>query len=419
MKLNKETAISEIARWTVSGQRSWTDAEIDQMCTAVCELSAFVTPHIIMDEQLGEEQIQSYLMARLNSALESWLIRAASSIRKQLRISTLKRNAQGEILVGLRSANSSELIALQSLGKKRAEELSRVIALCPELSNLEFVDDVHGFGSLLSSSLKVNAYLDQPAVSLYSPTLVKFCTRPSIESFLEVMDKTDLELFFGDGNTIARRPPVEGSTCTRLLRFVDIARTDAKKCLSPASGVLASQAARFLHRHTLRLKYLQSMQPSSGKFIPNEAFLTDTVEIIKAAKTSIDMAFFVATASAGDSKQAGSAAIIQALEERAAAGVNVRVILDRDTPGDPYRSTVINSPLVKRLRNAGIAVKQDDPSTLLHSKFLVSDKASVCVGSHNLTSTSIRDIYELSVHLNSGIVAQAFSTRFENIWQAS
>lgn len=419
MKLNKETAISEIARWIACGQRFWTDAEIDQICTSLCELSAFVTPHIVMDEQLNEEQIQSYLMARLNSALESWLVRAASSIRKQLRISTLKRNAQGEVMVGLRSATSSELIALPSLGKKRAEELSRIISLCPELSNLEFVDKVRGFGAILSSSLKVDAYLDQPTVSLFSPSLVKFCTRPSIETFLEVMDKTDLELFFGDGNTIARRPPVEGSTCTRLLRFIDIAKTDAKKRLSPASGVLASQAARFLHRHALRLKYLQSMQPSSGKFIHNEAFLSDTVEIINAATTSIDMAFFVATASAGDSQQIGSAAIIQALEERAAAGVNVRVILDRDRPGDPYQSAAINSPLVKRLKNAGIAVKQDDPATLLHSKFLVSDKASVCVGSHNLTSTSIRDIYELSVRLNSGIVAQAFSTRFENIWQAS
>jgi phosphatidylserine/phosphatidylglycerophosphate/cardiolipin synthase-like enzyme len=128
------------------------------------------------------------------------------------------------------------------------------------------------------------------------------------------------------------------------------------------------------------------------------------------------MMMFVATASAGNADEPGSLVIIETLEARAAAGVKVRVILDQDEPAAPYKSGIINHPLVKRLGDAGITVKLDTPSILLHSKFFVVDEAAVVLGSHNLTKASMTETHEVSVLLEGSTPAKAFAQRFDTLW---
>ena len=386
------------------------------MADSLSQLAALVLPHLVNDAPLAEADAQRFLLCRTTSAIEDWLARLAAGIRGSLRLGTGRRRPDGSLAVGLRSATHEELVALPGIGEKRARELARLLALQPDIQSLEALDAVEGIGPRTLERLAEQAYLDEPWLTLASATLLTFATRATIESFLALLDESGLEVAFGDGTTLARRPSAGGTPVARFLRLLAQVRDEAEQKLSPAAGALASDAVAFLARRDLRSRYLADACPVDGALLVSGDYVQAVQERLAQAKNEIRMMMFVATATDGDADGPGPLAVVAAVEARAAAGVKVRVILDRDEPSAPYESEVINRPLVKRLRDKGIAVKLDTPSVLLHSKFFVVDEAAVVVGSHNLTRSSMHEIHEVSVLLEAPALARAFAQRFDALW---
>ena len=98
-------------------------------------------------------------------------------------------------------------------------------------------------------------------------------------------------------------------------------------------------------------------------------------------------------------------------------GVRVRVLVDRDRRGDPYRSRVINAAAVQYLLGRRVAVRVDRPGRLLHSKMVVIDRDTTIIGSHNWTAGSYFAFDDLSVAVSSTGLAASARRRFERLWR--
>ncbi len=108
--------------------------------------------------------------------------------------------------------------------------------------------------------------------------------------------------------------------------------------------------------------------------------------------------------------------MIDALIAAAGRGVTVRVLLDRDRAEDPYNSTVVNARARRALTAGGVAVRQDTPGRLLHSKYVVVDGRLVVIGSHNWSTGSFADYDDTSVALDSPALADTLTRRFDALW---
>jgi phosphatidylserine/phosphatidylglycerophosphate/cardiolipin synthase-like enzyme len=109
--------------------------------------------------------------------------------------------------------------------------------------------------------------------------------------------------------------------------------------------------------------------------------------------------------------------LLDRLAAAAARGVAVRVLLDRDRPTDPYNSTIVNRQAKEYLEANGVPVRFDIEERLLHSKFVVVDRATVFVGSHNWSTGSFFEFDDVTVAIASSPLAQQFVDRFDVLWQ--
>lgn len=139
-------------------------------------------------------------------------------------------------------------------------------------------------------------------------------------------------------------------------------------------------------------------------------------ELIAAAARKLDVCLFHIALPTEDHPTAKLLAVVRDAHRR---GVAVRVLVDRDRPEDAYKSTVINAPAVKYLRDAGVPVRQDAPERLLHSKFLVIDDDLALVGSHNWSAGSFFQLDDITLVIRSAQVAAAQRRRFESLWGES
>jgi DNA uptake protein ComE-like DNA-binding protein len=416
MIIHEKTIMPVVSNWARDRKPSWALADINAICTAIAKISGGVTAHIVKDVALIDEEIQQILLARALGTLDDWLVRTATGLRQSLNFAPPVRNLSGEVALGLRSATTPELVDLPGIDSKRAFDIVRFLALHPNVTSIDDLAAVDGLGVSTVNKLKENTYLNQPRANLVSAYLLSFCLHPTITNYLDLLDRTELEMVFGDRNTLTRHSPLGGTTVERLLRFLKIVQIDAENRLSPASGMLASQGKRHLARHLLRQRYMDRMNLVNAEILVNNAYVGAMLDLISSAKNTLKLAAFVATVAPGEHPGEGPQIILEALATQAAAGVNVQVILDRDEPGQPYHSSAINRQTIEWMRAARIAVKQDEPATLFHSKFLVADQSRVIVGSHNLTQASISKTYELSVRLDGMPLANEFAHRFDVLW---
>jgi phosphatidylserine/phosphatidylglycerophosphate/cardiolipin synthase-like enzyme len=135
-----------------------------------------------------------------------------------------------------------------------------------------------------------------------------------------------------------------------------------------------------------------------------------------AATTAIDVAMFHI---AFPSDRHPTRRLLDALKAADARGVAVRVLIDRDRAGDPYRSTLINSRAKTALEAAGVPVRYDPADRLLHSKFVVIDRKLAVVGSHKWSAGSYFDFDDLTLVLSSTALATEFGACFESMWNAA
>jgi len=98
-------------------------------------------------------------------------------------------------------------------------------------------------------------------------------------------------------------------------------------------------------------------------------------------------------------------------------GVKVRVILNLDHVGGNLSR--INGQTANELRRAGIIVKLDTMSQVLHAKFVIIDQKIIILGSHNYSEKAINSNIETSCIIESPEVVpeyqKLFNTLFERI----
>ncbi|MDJ0273830.1 MAG: phospholipase D family protein [Aigarchaeota archaeon] len=127
------------------------------------------------------------------------------------------------------------------------------------------------------------------------------------------------------------------------------------------------------------------------------------VSLIDSAKSRVLVAVYSFT----------SDPIAEALIRAHQRGVEVRVVIERqqaDVRGSEYQ----------RLKSAGIDVRLDGNSELMHHKFVVIDDETVITGSYNFTASAEDENDENVVVIYDREVARAFAREFERVWaQAS
>jgi len=135
------------------------------------------------------------------------------------------------------------------------------------------------------------------------------------------------------------------------------------------------------------------------------------------AQRSIDVSMFYFSHSTRADHP--NAAISKELVRAKERGVKVRILLDVDRPGDLYNSRRINADIRRFLVRKGIAVMFDAPETVNHSKFVAIDDERVLLGSHNWTRNSQESLHELSLAVESKVIAQQcselVSSRFADV----
>jgi DNA uptake protein ComE-like DNA-binding protein len=418
MPLDAATARTAAADWAASGDPPWPDETVDTLAKQLVALSALVTPTVVDAELLDAPTLQAVLLQRALDHIEDWLARAAGGLRAALGIDAARHTVAGDTYaLGLRAATIPEIIDLPGVGAALAESVAAHVARGSAQQTIDDLTAIDGIGAKRVEQLRETAYLDRPRVGLLSPGLWRFCTVPGMSSYLDLLRHTDLSLVYGDSTRLEQiQPHLGGSSAERLRATLALIVAQAARRSQAADGVLATEAAAALARRATRERLLAECVPvAASDLLIGEHYVTRAKAAIESAEMSIQLMVFLATAAdaPGDTDPL---ALVQALEEAAARGVETRVILDRDDGGVPYRSALINQPLVKRLKAAGVGVKFDDPASLLHSKVLIVDAEQVIVGSHNWTRASFRDTHELSVVLEAPAVAQRYAAHFDALW---
>jgi len=135
------------------------------------------------------------------------------------------------------------------------------------------------------------------------------------------------------------------------------------------------------------------------------------LEMIRGATSSIDIAaFYIADKPGGP-----LAPVLDALVERASAGVKVRILVDQSFLKD-------NRESVDRFRALpGFEIRVLPVKTLtggvLHAKYMVVDMTDVFVGSQNWDWRALNDIHEIGARIRSRRFAQTFVATFDFDWQ--
>jgi phosphatidylserine/phosphatidylglycerophosphate/cardiolipin synthase-like enzyme len=124
---------------------------------------------------------------------------------------------------------------------------------------------------------------------------------------------------------------------------------------------------------------------------------TALITAIDQARISVDVAIY----------QLSLKNVTQSLIQAHQRDVQVRVLTD---------SNHLGWQQIKGLRDAGIAVKGDQRSALMHNKFTVIDKKQVWTGSMNYTYNGAYHHDENLLKLDSIAAASTYNEEFEQLW---
>ena len=125
------------------------------------------------------------------------------------------------------------------------------------------------------------------------------------------------------------------------------------------------------------------------------------LNLIKSAKSSVDMAIYSFT----------DTDISSALIAEKKKGITVRVITDRTEASGKYQKA-----LLATLKKAGIPVKINSHSGLMHLKVTIVDKGTATTGSFNYTKGAETENDEVFVVVNNSTVAKNFDSEFVTMW---
>ena len=418
MELKKTTVKPLVETWsTLITKDPWIESQIEALIDRIKGISRVVTPYVVKDVAVSDENQQSFLLFNAMQEVHYWLMRIADTDRK-LRLK--KRMHYGKdsnvTKLEIRSASIAQLEALPSIGNELAWEIGKFVSQRPKLTSVDDLIEINGIGPSKVALLKELTYIDSCGVYFLSPLLSEFVSNPEIDSMLKLMDVSELDYFYGDRSKFLNQNHNATTSFERFNVFLEMIQEQSIRRYSQVQGVKASSIIEWANRRNVSVQIKAQFKPARGSVLMREAYMPFVKNQIEASNTSIHLMMFLGTLSAGNPQQEGPLELIKALETAAANGIDVRVILDQDDVGQPYKSLLINSPLVQRLLSTSVNVKFDKKDTLLHSKVLIIDKSKVVIGSHNWTYNSFYNTNELSVYFEQNETAAVYSNRFLELW---
>ncbi|MFT9091670.1 MAG: phospholipase D-like domain-containing protein, partial [Gluconacetobacter sp.] len=134
------------------------------------------------------------------------------------------------------------------------------------------------------------------------------------------------------------------------------------------------------------------------------------LDMIRHAHHTIDVAQFYIADKAGRAMSA----VIEALIERADAGIQVRLVVD-----DSFLKET--APVLERLKpihNIQIETLPTQRLTggVLHAKFMIIDGRQVFVGSQNWDWRALEEIHEIGAAIEDTAIAGSFESAFDTLW---
>lgn len=137
--------------------------------------------------------------------------------------------------------------------------------------------------------------------------------------------------------------------------------------------------------------------------LKNRAYFHALSERIRTARTHIVMAFFLFKTNGHP--QSYPEILLKELSDAARRGVRVALVLEQD---EKTGSTVNrdNRSASDRLKKAGVEVYFDSPKKTMHTKLAVIDGRFTFIGSHNLTQSALKYNHELSILVDSPVIAE-------------
>ncbi|MBX3358357.1 MAG: hypothetical protein KF745_08010 [Phycisphaeraceae bacterium] len=253
---------------------------------------------------------------------------------------------------------------------------------------------------------------------------------------------------FRDASDLARRVSLVGQArASRLRKFLNFRREptphvrasgdwrrdlealiaqepaqDSRSRLLAALQRVAHVVASHRHphlKHHLPRPFTQVERPrarmaSESMVLPGRQYYYYTRDEIRAAQRSVDVLMFHI---AWPKQNHPTRALLDALIAAHNRGVRIRVLVDRDRRGDPYRSQVINAAAVQYLLRHGVSVRTDRENRLLHSKMIVIDQEQTIIGSHNWSAGSFFGYDDLSMAVLSEDFARDSNRRFASRWR--
>lgn len=129
------------------------------------------------------------------------------------------------------------------------------------------------------------------------------------------------------------------------------------------------------------------------------------IKLIDSARISLDGSFY----------DIDIPEIVDAFIRAQRRGVPVRIVTDTDNlveKNDPTKPRL----QVERLKAAGIPVKDDKRSAIMHDKFLVVDHKTVWTGGTNLTPGSVYHHNNDAIKFNSPELAADYDAEFSRLW---
>jgi len=127
----------------------------------------------------------------------------------------------------------------------------------------------------------------------------------------------------------------------------------------------------------------------------------ELIKEIGSAKKTLDVAIYSFT----DKK------VASAIADDKKRGVTVRMISDKECSGESYQKVCL-----KIVKDAGIPVKINSHSGIMHLKVSMIDHASVTTGSYNYTASAQKKNDENLVVISDQTVTGEYEEEFERMW---
>jgi phosphatidylserine/phosphatidylglycerophosphate/cardiolipin synthase-like enzyme len=125
------------------------------------------------------------------------------------------------------------------------------------------------------------------------------------------------------------------------------------------------------------------------------------IHVIDSSRANLDIAIYSLT----------NYDIVDAIANAKKRGVNVRIITDREGAGNKTQSKEL-----AYLSRAGIPIKENSHSGLMHMKVTIADQSTVTTGSFNYTQAASTINDENLVVIHDAKMAQSFEDEFNLMW---